>query len=151
MSVKKHFMSFKLSNDTDTVDTVIGSSVVIDGPVSSKHPIKVDGIIHGSVSTKANLFVGSNSIIHGDIKGKNITICGKVNGNVTAKGRIIITSKAEISGNMSMEQLVVDEGAFFNGNCTMQSAQKPAEEKTDRKVDIKADHKADTKTDIKET
>ena len=151
MSVKKHYMSFKLSNDTDTVDTVIGSSVVIDGPVTSKHPIKVDGIVNGSVFTKSNLFIGPNSVIHGDIKGKNITICGKVNGNVSAKGRIIITSKAEISGNMSMEQLVVDEGAYFNGNCSMQSGQKPAEEKSDRKVDSKVDSKADTKTDIKET
>ena len=151
MSVKKHYMSFKLSNDTDTVDTIIGSSVVIDGPVTSKHPIKVDGIVNGSVSTKSNLFVGPNSVIHGDIKGKNITICGKVNGNVSAKGRIIITSKAEITGNMTMEQLVVDEGAYFSGNCSMQPVQKPAEEKTDRKVDSKADSKADTKTDIKET
>ena len=147
MSVKNHYMSFKLSNDTDTVDTVIGSSVVIDGPVSSRHPIKVDGTIHGSVSTKANLFIGPNSVIHGDIKGKNITICGKVNGNVSAKGRVIITSKAAISGNMSMEQLVVDEGAFFNGNCSMQPGQKPVEEKIISKTDSKSDSKSDSKAD----
>ena len=129
MSVKKHYSSFKLSNETDTVDTVIGSGVVIDGPVSSKHPIKVDGIIHGSVKTKANVFIGPNSVIDGDVHGKDVTVCGKVNGNVSAKGRIIISSKAQISGNMSMEQLVVDEGALFNGTCTMQPNQKQADVK----------------------
>ena len=128
MSIKKHLTSFKLSNESDTIDTVIGASVIIDGPIFSKHAIKVDGVVHGSVKTKANLFIGPDSVIGGDIQGKDITICGKVNGNVTAKGRIIITSKAQISGNMSMEQLVVDEGAVFNGNCFMQSNQKQEKE-----------------------
>ena len=124
MSIKKQFSSFKLSNESSSVDTVIGESVVIDGPVSSKHEIKVDGTIHGSVTTKANVFIGADSVVDGDIHGKDITICGKVNGNVTAKGRIIITSKAQISGNMAMEQLVIDEGACFNGTCSMQTNHK---------------------------
>ena len=128
MSIKKHLSSFKLSNESDTIDTIIGESVVIDGPVFSKHAIKVDGIVNGSVKTKANLCIGPSSVINGDIQGKDITICGKVSGNAVAKNRIIITSKAHISGNMSMEHLVVDEGAFFSGNCSMQSNQKSEKE-----------------------
>ncbi len=125
MSVRKQFSSFKLSNESSSVETVIGESVVIDGPVFSKREIKVDGIVHGSLTTKANIFIGPNSVVDGDIQGKDITICGKVNGNVSAKGRIIMTSKAQITGNMAMEQLVIDEGALFNGNCSMSSSQKP--------------------------
>jgi len=119
MSIKKRFSSFKLYNAADTIDTIIGASVVVDGPLVSKNAIRIDGIVNGSVATKANLFIGPDSVIGGDIHGKDITICGKVNGNVIAKGRIIITSKAQISGNMKMEHLVVDEGALFNGTCTM--------------------------------
>lgn len=124
MSVKKHFSSFRLSNESDKVDTVIGESVIIDGPIFSKREIKIDGIVHGSVTTKANLFLGPDSVVDGDIQGKDITICGKVKGNVFAKGRVIVTSKANISGNMSMDQLVVDEGACFNGRCSMQTSMK---------------------------
>lgn len=127
MSVKKHYTSFRLSNNTDTVDTVIGCTVVIDGPITSRHPIKVDGIVHGSVKTKANVFIGPNSEIDGDIHGKDITICGRVNGDVCAKGRIIISSKARVTGNMTMEQLVVDEGASFNGTCCMSGMKCPEE------------------------
>ncbi len=128
MNVKKHLSSFKLANESNTIDTIIGASVIIDGPILSMHAIKVDGTVNGSVKTKANLFVGPNSVIDGDIHGKDITICGRINGNVVAKGRIIITSKAHIAGNMSMEHLVVDEGAFFNGCCSMQTDQKPEKE-----------------------
>lgn len=128
MSIKKHFNNFKVSNNSDKVDTVIGASVVIDGPLFSKEAIKIDGTVHGSVTTKSNLFLGPDSVVMGDVQGKDVTICGKVTGNVTAKGRIIITSKAQISGNMSMDHLVVDEGALFNGNCTMQPNQKITKE-----------------------
>lgn len=124
MSVKKHFSSFRLSNESDKVDTVIGESVIIDGPVFSKREIRIDGIVHGSVTTKANLFIGPDSVVDGDIQAKDVTICGKVKGNVFAKGRVIVTSKANVSGNMSMDQLVVDEGACFNGRCSMQSSSK---------------------------
>lgn len=122
MSVKKYLTSFKLSNESDNIDTIIGKSVIIDGPISSKQSIKIDGIINGNVKTKSNMFLGPDSVINGDIHGKDITICGTVNGSVYAKKRVIMTSKAKVSGNMNMEQLVMDEGALFNGNCCMQEA-----------------------------
>ncbi|MHB1483418.1 MAG: bactofilin family protein [Saccharofermentanales bacterium] len=119
MSIKKHLSNFKLSNESDKIDTIIGDSVVIDGPIVSKKPVKIDGTVHGSVTTKSNVFLGPNAVINGDIRGKDVTVCGKVNGNVNSGGRLIITSKAVITGNMSMVHLVIDEGAMFNGNCTM--------------------------------
>jgi len=128
MRIKKHFSNFKLSNESDSIDTVIGDSVVIDGPVMSKKPIKIDGTVNGSVTTRSNGFIGPNAVITGDIQGKDVTVCGKVNGNVNSAGRLIITSKAVISGNMSMENLVIDEGAMFNGNCAMHAGSRPVTE-----------------------
>ncbi len=129
MSIKRHFINFKLSNESDKIDTIIGESVVLDGPLTSKQSIRVDGVINGSISTKSNVFIGPDSTINGDVKGKEVTVCGKVNGNVTAKGRIILTAKAQITGNMVMQHLVMDEGAVFNGNCSMQSSSSPEKEK----------------------
>lgn len=128
MSIKRHFSNFKLSNESDKIDTVIGESVIVDGPLSSKKPLKIDGIINGSVTTKSNIFIGPNGTVNGDIQGKDVTVCGKVNGNVSSARRLIITSKAVISGNMSMEHLVIDEGALFNGNCTMMIGSAPIKE-----------------------
>ncbi len=119
MNLKKQFAEFIASNDSEKIDTVIGPTVVIDGPVTSRRPMRIDGTVHGGVTTRANLFTGPDSVINGDVTGRNITICGIVNGNVRATGRVIITSKARISGDLSMEHLVVDEGALFNGSISM--------------------------------
>ena len=119
MNIKKQLADFKISNDSDKIDTVIGSSVVIDGPVTSRKAIRIDGTVHGYVTTKGNIFTGPDSVINGNITGRNITVCGVVNGDVKAKGRVILTSKARISGDLSMEHMVVDEGALVNGNISM--------------------------------
>lgn len=122
MNLKKQIAEFKASNDSDKIDTIIGSTVIIDGPVTSRRAIRVDGTIHGGVTTRGNLFTGTDSVINGDVVGRNMTICGIVNGNVKASGRVIITSKAKISGDLSMQHLVVDEGALFNGSISMASS-----------------------------
>lgn len=121
MRNKKYLTDFKLTIESDKVDTVIGSSVTINGPISSKKDVRVDGKVLGGITTKGCVFLGPQSFVEGNIKGKHVTVCGKVNGDVSAKGRIIIASKAHVSGNLSMSQLVVDEGATFNGVSSMDS------------------------------
>ncbi|MHB1452879.1 MAG: bactofilin family protein [Saccharofermentanales bacterium] len=119
MNLKKQLADFKASNDSDKIDTIIGSTVIIDGPITTRRAIRVDGVVHGGVTTRANIFTGPDSVINGDVVGRNMTLCGVVNGNVRASGRVIITSRAKISGDLSMKHLVVDEGALFNGSISM--------------------------------
>ncbi len=119
MRSKKYYNDFKLSLESDKVDTVIGSSVVVNGPITTKKDIKVEGTVHGDIISKGSVFIGSYSVIEGNVTGRHVTVCGRVNGDVFAKGRVIITDKASVNGNLSMDNLVMDEGAVFNGISTM--------------------------------
>jgi cytoskeletal protein CcmA (bactofilin family) len=123
MGIRKYLTEFKNLTGSNQIDTTIGTTVVLHGPISSKKDIKIDGKIAGGINTKGNLFIGPNCTVDGDLIAKNITICGKVNGNAYAKGRIIVTSRAMITGNISMSNLVVDEGGTINGICRMHSGQ----------------------------
>ena len=119
MNIKRQLADFKNSNDSEKIDTVIGASVIIDGTLTSRKAMRIDGTIHGNVHTRGNVFTGPDSVINGNVSGKNITVCGVVNGDVKAKGRVILTEKARISGDLSMENIVVDEGALVNGSISM--------------------------------
>ncbi len=119
MRSKKYFNDFKLSLESDKVDTVIGSSVVVNGPITTKKDIKVEGTVNGDIISKGSVFIGPYSVIEGNVTGRHVTVCGRVNGDVFAKGRVIITDKACVNGNLSMDNLVMDEGAVFNGISTM--------------------------------
>ena len=122
MRSKKYYNDFKLSLESDKVDTVIGSSVLVNGPITTKKDIKIEGNVNGDIKSRGSVFIGPYSTIEGNVTGKHVTVCGRVNGDIYAKGRIIITDKASINGNLSMENLVMDEGAVFNGISTMRGA-----------------------------
>ncbi len=132
MKAKKHFSHFQALDNSGKVDSVIGVSVVIDGPVSSNKSIRVEGKVYGDVTSKGGVFIGRDSIVNGNLSGKNITVCGVVNGDVTAKKTLIIASKARISGNLAMQSIVIDEGALINGKVSMATSDMSKIIKTDQ-------------------
>ncbi len=66
-------------------------------------------------------------------------ISGEVTGDVTAKSKVELQSSAKLRGNIRTGVLKIDEGALFEGNCSMRpeepvrrrgSASRQAEETT---------------------
>src|SRR5579864_338281 len=59
-------------------------------------------------------------------------IDGKVSGDIVATQRIEIRANAKMSGNLTAPILVVQEGALFEGHCSMQ----PEGVREDRKITV---------------
>ena len=59
-------------------------------------------------------------MVKGDIKAEEILVAGTVYGNLTAGQRIELTESGRVLGDMITKTLVIDEGASFKGNCTME-------------------------------
>ncbi|HNI11069.1 MAG TPA: polymer-forming cytoskeletal protein, partial [bacterium] len=55
----------------------------------------------------------------GDIDAKSVIVGGKVIGNVTSQDRLMMESRSGIQGNIKARRLVVEEGAVFEGRCSM--------------------------------
>ena len=58
--------------------------------------------------------------MRGDISAVEILVAGTVYGNLTARERIELTSTGRVLGDLITKTLVIDEGASFKGNCTME-------------------------------
>ena len=97
----------------------LGPGTVISGDLRSESDIRIDGKVEGNVSTKSKLVIGSSAVIQGNAVCANGVIEGTINGNVEAGDLLILTKTALISGDISIKKLVVEEGARFNGRCTM--------------------------------
>ncbi len=54
-----------------------------------------------------------------DIIAENAFIDGQVNGNITTKNRLEITSAGRVKGDIKTVSLVIAEGVFFEGHCHM--------------------------------
>jgi len=104
---------------------LIGVGTSIEGKVRSQGSIRVDGKIVGEVTASENMAVGSTGEIEGNISGRNVTIGGKVRGNIYTAERLVFEAKAVIRGDVRAAKLIIDEGAVFDGTCRMTDQRSP--------------------------
>ena len=94
--------------------TVIGKQITIDGTVRGKEDLLVEGSVKGSIELAGNhLTVGLNGQVEADIKAENVTIRGRVIGNVDAIAKVSITKEADFNGEIHAKSISVEDGAFL--------------------------------------
>jgi cytoskeletal protein CcmA (bactofilin family) len=99
--------------------SLIGTGTVVQGKVMTEGSIRIDGTMVGDVVAKANAAIGSSGILDGNLSAKNVSLAGRVKGTVTASEKLILESKSVLQGDIRASKLVVDEGAMFDGQCSM--------------------------------
>lgn len=99
--------------------SLIGSGTVVEGKITTEGSIRIDGTMVGDVLAKANAAIGSSGVLKGTLSARNISLAGKVRGTVIASEKLILESKSVLQGDIKSSKLVVDEGALFDGQCSM--------------------------------
>lgn len=101
---------------------VINSGTEVIGDIISNGDVRIDGILRGTVNTKAKLVIGQSGMIEGDIKAQNSDISGQVKGNITVDELLVLKSSGKVVGDITTKKIVVETGGEFNGKCQMQSS-----------------------------
>jgi cytoskeletal protein CcmA (bactofilin family) len=101
---------------------LIGAGTTVEGKIKSKGSVRIDGRLIGDVQASENLFVGESGEVDGTVTARNVSIGGKIKGGITAAGKLVFESKSQVRGEIKAAKLVIDEGAFFDGKCTMADA-----------------------------
>lgn len=96
-----------------------GQGTTINGDVSTEGDIRIDGKVTGTVTAKAKVVIGATGVVEGDIVCQNAYIDGRVNGNVEVAELLLLSKTASVNGDIKIKKLVVEEGAKFNGKCSM--------------------------------
>lgn len=108
----------------ETQQTVIGKDAAIEGKLTIKNAIRIDGAINGELSSTETVTIGPEGVMDGNVHGKNIVIGGKVSGTVNATERVKLESNAILNGDIITMKLVIEEGARFEGSCSMSGDKK---------------------------
>jgi cytoskeletal protein CcmA (bactofilin family) len=95
---------------------VIGPTMKVTGQIFSQEALYVDGEVDGCVDLSHSLTVGQNGKVQANIKARDVTIFGVVNGNVEANEKIAIRDKGSLIGDIRTAGIVIDDGAYFKGN-----------------------------------
>lgn len=101
------------------LSTIIGKGTVVEGNMQVQNSLRIDGKVVGDIKTTDTVIVGKEGEVEGHVHAKHILMAGTVKGNMSASGKMFLESTASICGDIKASQLVVDEGAVFDGKCHM--------------------------------
>ncbi len=103
----------------DTVETVVGPSVTVEGDFASEGNIIVKGTVSGNVTTSRLLSVEEGARIFANVKAGTAVIAGSIKGNVKVESKLELTETAQILGDIVCRDLEVESGALIQGKVTM--------------------------------
>ncbi len=100
-------------------NTVIGSSIVIDGEISGDEDLVIQGTVKGKISVKESLIVDRSGVVEADIETQNVEVSGKVTGNINATDKVELKSDCRVIGDIKAPRILIADGASFKGNVDM--------------------------------
>lgn len=100
--------------------TLISAGTVLQGDLKSENDLRIDGTIHGNVSSQAKVVIGPTGFVEGNIDGVHADISGRLVGNVVAKEVVQLRTQSHVQGNIAAVSLQIDAGAIFNGHSQME-------------------------------
>lgn len=121
MFSKKPESTARASGNSMTAEpsfSVLGPDIAINGDLTAKLDLHLDGKIHGDISCAA-LIQGEGSEVAGNVTAESARIAGRIKGSITA-GVLVILKTARVEGDVTYGALTVEEGAQVDGKFTRQ-------------------------------
>jgi cytoskeletal protein CcmA (bactofilin family) len=139
---------------TTRIETVIGPNAYFRGDIQSDGGARIDGIFEGTIDVTGNLIVGEGAKVIADIQANNISISGAIKGDINAN-KVEILESGRVWGDLRVNSLLLNEGAYLRGQTTMQGDVEPpliepprqSREESTTIVDVEAKTKEETEID----
>ncbi len=120
-------MIFRADNPEGELNGFVDAGSQLRGELRFETTFRVDGKIEGSIVSSGTLVVGEGGEVDGEVRVGQIFISGTVRGSVQASRKIQLCAAGKIFADLETPSLVIEDGAIFDGRCTM-SREQPAEE-----------------------
>ena len=105
----------------DEHETLISEGSFFDGTYRTEESIRIRGRVRGEVASKRAIFVEAQATVTAKVIGMAVTVAGQVDGQIACGGRVELTPSARVTGEITAGTLIMQEGAFFEGQLKMAS------------------------------
>ena len=100
-------------------NTVIGSSITIEGEITSDEAVVVQGAVKGKLTSQQAVFVENSASIEADVEAEAVEISGVFTGNIDAKARVELKAEGKMIGDVRSPRILIADGALFKGSIDM--------------------------------
>ena len=105
---------------SNAVPSILGKDLVITGDIKTDGDIQIDGRLDGNIKA-GNVTIGEQGAVNGKIIAQSLHVRGKVTGKVDSL-TVELAETANVQADLTQDQLMIANGAFFDGKCTRKSS-----------------------------
>jgi cytoskeletal protein CcmA (bactofilin family) len=102
----------------------------LQGELRFRDVLRVDGRIKGRIVSDNTLIIGETGQVDAEIDCGVISIRGRVSGQVHGRQRIELLAGCRVQATLVSPKLVIEDGAFFQGECRMGEPPEPTAAQT---------------------
>ena len=121
------FQSVKPENKSSSI---LGPELEIHGDVKVSGSLLIYGKVYGNIQANGAVQTANGSVVSGNISAKDAAIGGKVDGDLDVEKKVTLGDTSYLSGNLKASILTIEEGAKFDGVCSMSKNSQAATTKT---------------------
>lgn len=114
-----------------SIDSLIGVGTRIDGNVIFSGGLRVDGEVHGSISSEngeqGTVVISEKASVEGAISVGHVVINGTVVGPVFAGESLELLPAARVTGDVEYHQIEMQQGAVIQGRLVHKTSAKPVD------------------------
>jgi cytoskeletal protein CcmA (bactofilin family) len=104
---------------TGKIETVIGPGISLQGTLTGKGGVRIEGIFEGTINLDGPLVVGEQGrILSQDVHAPSIVVGGTVQANLVAD-RVQVLRTGKVWGDVITPNLATEEGGFLKGTIRM--------------------------------
>lgn len=103
----------------EEVESTIGERTTVDGTFKSENSIRIRGTVQGEIESKRTIWVEKSANVTAKVTAESVTVAGQINGQIFCAGRVELRPSGRVTGEINAGTLVMQEGAFFEGNLKM--------------------------------
>lgn len=103
--------------------STLSSGVKYEGNISGAGELQVDGSLKGDIRV-VRVTIGEGGSVEGTVHADVLDVRGRVSGAIVAK-QVKLFATARIEGDITQEQLSIEQGAWFQGRCTQAKRDTP--------------------------
>lgn len=103
--------------------TLISEDAFFHGSLVVKGSLRIEGSFEGDISDAVDIELGAKGRVIGNLAAETVVIAGEVVGDVVAARSLEILPSGRVTGDIRTPKLKIDEGAFYDGSCSMGSGE----------------------------
>ena len=110
--------------DFSEVRAYFGEGTRLNGDLSFRGAVRVDGRLEGDVVRGEVLVIGEPGLVKAHIDVGSLQVRGQVEGSITARQRVELLTPSRVTGTIRSPCLLMGKGAVLNGKCEMPEPEK---------------------------